>query len=243
VDDEARKPSFARLCRLIVMSAWLIALCILIQPTDQGLLLENFLRADYRWLVYAAALVLILFVIALTYCDPPPSEERGVGYLLKTGIMIVPLLYLPTAAVSQLSADGAKKRSFQMTQAGPSFTGVLPEASGLEPADHLSLLLLSMDPGRYEGKRVTTIGMAHWDDELPQGWLLCYRLLMTCCAADARPVGVVVEYHKPNAYQKGGWIKVEGVVGVTDFKGRRLIKIAAESVTPADPPTDPYLIR
>jgi putative membrane protein len=93
----------------------------------------------------------------------------------------------------------------------------------------------------YEGKKVTTTGMAYWDQQLPENSFFCYQLLMFCCAADAKPIGIVVEYDKPKTVEKGGWVKVEGTVGFTTFQGQRFTKITAETVSSTDTPKDPYL--
>ncbi len=242
MDSRPVKLSCSRLYQLFVLPAWIGAFWYLLQHIGGSPLLGKFLRPDYWWLVNVGTAILILFVISLVYCDPSNRGRRGVGLLLQMGIMILPLLYLPTAAVSHLSPDAASKRSFYMAQPGTRLNGPFSVNPDLKPPENPSLFRLVVESEPYEGKKVTTMGMAYWDDQLPQNSFLCYRLAMYCCAADARPIGIVVKYDKPKAFKKGTWVKIEGIVGFTTLKGQRLTKLKAETVNPTAPPKDPYLL-
>lgn len=248
------RPSFTRLFQLVVLLAWIVAFWFLLQRLEGRPLLGKFLRPDYWWLVEMGTAVLVFFVMALVYGNPPHGGKRGIALICEVGIMILPLLYLPTAAVSQLSPEALKKRSFYLSHANGSANEASFQASqeptpndgkGDGPADAVpeepSLLRLVIEPEPYQGKRVTVVGMAYKDDKLPPNSFLCYQLLMFCCAADAKAVGVVVEYDKPEAWNKGDWVKVEGLVGLTRLEGHRLTKITAASVERTETPKEPYL--
>ncbi len=64
---------------------------------------------------------------------------------------------------------------------------------------------------------------------------------MYCCAADAAPLGVLVEYDANRDLTSGQWVKVEGKVKITREGDRRKTKIVAEKVESIDPPKDQYL--
>jgi putative membrane protein len=255
VDSDQNRPSFYRLLQLMVALAWIVAFWLLLLGPWGTPLLGKFLRPDYWWLVEIGTAILMSFVLSLVYCAPHNRGTRGLGLLLQMGIMILPLLYLPTAAVSKLSPEAVKKRSFYVAQSGPAkddasrseMSGlVLKEGQGAKKGLNLeenpSLLRLVFEPGPYEGKRVSTMGMVYWDDRLPENSFFCFQLLMFCCAADARPIGILVEYDKSNTLEKGSWVTVDGTVGFGTLGDRRLTKISAEQVKPTEPPKDPYLL-
>jgi putative membrane protein len=255
VAGDQNRVSFYRLLQLIVALAWIVAFWILLQGLWGTPLLGKFLRPDYWWLVEIGTAVLMFFVLSLVYCAPHNRGTRGLGLLLQMGIMILPLLYLPTAAVSKLSHEAVKKRSIYATQSRPAKDGAsrselsglsLNEGRGGEKDFNLeenpSLLRLVFEPAPYEGRRVTTMGMVYWDDRLPENSFFCFQLLMFCCAADAKPIGVLVEYDKSNTLEKGSWVTVDGTVGFATLEDRRLTKISAEHVKPTEPPKDPYLL-
>ena len=58
----------------------------------------------------------MLFLIAVFLSDNFSTGRRGFGLLVQMGIMIIPVLYLPTAVGSNLSPEAANNRSFFTTQ-------------------------------------------------------------------------------------------------------------------------------
>jgi uncharacterized membrane protein YcgQ (UPF0703/DUF1980 family) len=64
---------------------------------------------------------------------------------------------------------------------------------------------------------------------------------MYCCAADAKPIGVSVQFEKAETLNRGDWVKVEGTVGFTDIEDDHVPKIMAQKMEPISPPKDQYL--
>ncbi|MGO9119392.1 MAG: TIGR03943 family putative permease subunit [Desulfomonilaceae bacterium] len=257
MDSDRSKPSLFRLFQLIVVLAWILSFWFLMR-IEGGPLLGKFLRADYWWLVELGIAILVFFMVALVYCGPHDRGRRGVGLVMQMGIMILPLLYLPTAVVSQLSPEAAKKRSFYVAQKGhirSQASRQFLSSSATDGGEALSspslaiglrenpsLLRLAFEPKPYEGRRVTTTGMVYRDEKLPDNSFFCYQLSMFCCAADARPVGILIEYDKAKTLSRGEWVKVEGIVGFTNIEDGHVPKITAEKVESTKPPKNQYLI-
>jgi putative membrane protein len=114
------------------------------------------------------------------------------------------------------------------------------------------MLDLASEPDKYVGKKVAAVGRVYRDDKMPENSFFCYRLLMFCCAADAVPVGVLIEYDKAKTLKKGAWVRVEGILKSTDIKDPRLAKvmdldddrlakIVAEKVEPTTAPKQTFL--
>jgi putative membrane protein len=166
----------------------------------------------------------------------------------------LPLLYLPTAVMSELSPEAVKKRAFSAvevslseeersgTRTGESVAKE-PQVRHTDPKlpEDTSLVRLVLHAERYNGRRVTTMGKVCKDGKLPADSFFCYQLLMMCCAADARPVGVLVEYHRTKVLHTGEWVKIEGTVGSTTLNDHHVLKVAAERVEPTEPPKNQYL--
>lgn len=248
------RASFFRLFQLIVVLAWILAFWFLCASIGGAPVLGKFLRPDYWWIVEMGTAILVLFLISLVWCDPHNRGRRGIGLFLQMGIMIVPLLYLPTAVGSDLSHEAAKKRSVSMVGSDlagknaasrriPGSTETAPDSSrkNADLSSNPSLIDLIREAARYEGKRVTVLGKVWLDNRLPDSTFFAYRLLMVCCAADASPVGVMVHYDNLEAVKNGDWVKVGGTVGLTTFQGHRAVKLSAETVEPAKTPKDPYV--
>ncbi|MEN9280134.1 MAG: TIGR03943 family protein, partial [Gloeomargarita sp. DG_1_4_bins_134] len=69
------------------------------------------------------------------------------------------------------------------------------------------------------------------------------RFVVTCCAADAYPVGMPVDLPSGDAkqYPADTWLEIRGKMGTGQVKGQRRLVLQAEQVTPIQPPANPYL--
>lgn len=254
MDSKRNWPSINRSMQAIVVIAWIIAYWILVQRIDGTPLLSKLLRPDYWWLIDVGTGILLFFLLSLVYGDSQCAGGHRIGLILQVGIMIIPLLYIPTAATSQLSPNAVKKRLFnfgsqdyKMARASvfnfqrPSPMESKPKDSDFNLPKNPSLLRLALAPEPYEGKHVTTLGRVYRDGKRPPNSFFCYQLVMYCCAADAGPLGVLVQYDKVKNLSSGQWVKVEGKVKITKKGDQRKTEILAEKVEPIDPPKDQYL--
>ena len=103
------------------------------------------------------------------------------------------------------------------------------------------MLELLSDPEDFEGSNVTLVGIVHRDKRLPANAFYCYRLVMVCCAADATPAGVIVEWPESNKLKKGTWVTVKGKVTFTKFDGSDYPAISAAKVEKTSPPKIQFL--
>jgi len=83
---------------------------------------------------------------------------------------------------------------------------------------------------------VETTGQAIKDKQDPTKMRL-FRLMMTCCAADARPISIPVEFTAaPPEWREMGWYKVTGSIEYREINGSQTTVFKAGSVTPSKPP-------
>lgn len=89
-----------------------------------------------------------------------------------------------------------------------------------------------------ENVRIETLGQIVRDSTDPTSWRLS-RLIITCCAADARAASVAVDSNgDPSHWQQLGWYRAVGRVAV-DGSGLPIFKV--ESMNPAVPPGNPLI--
>ncbi len=246
------------LLQATVVIAWMAAFGWLALGQGDGPLLGRFIRSDYWWLVYTGIGILIALGASLVVRPPRHSGQSGLRSLLQIGILLLPLLFLPLAVNSELSSDAAEKRSLytpRIVASRPQFSSParlepkrkLPTEKLQPGATHAQLpeptmLDLVSDPEDFEGSNVTLLGMVHRDKRLPANSFFCYRLVMVCCAADATPAGVIVEWPKSSKLKKGTWVTVHGKVTITTFEGGDYPAISAVKVEKTNPPKDRFLI-
>ncbi len=241
-----------------VVIAWTAGLVWLAWGRGEDAPLVRFIRSDYWWLVYTAVGILIAFIASLTI---RPSHEQGPHVLrrfLQTGILILPLLYLPLAVTSELSIAAAEKRSLYAPRVAVSGSqapkpvkrqqrqqiAAVPEKPAPAPVKRPepSLLDLVTDPEDFEGSDVTLLGMVHRDKRLAADSFFCYRLVMVCCAADATPAGIIVKWPSSAKFKTGAWVKVHGKVVLTKFEGADYPAISADKVEKITPPKNQFII-
>jgi uncharacterized repeat protein (TIGR03943 family) len=84
-------------------------------------------------------------------------------------------------------------------------------------------------------------GFAVHPPDLPPEYLMISRFVITCCAADAYPVGLPVKLKENRAtYPADSWFEVEGRMITENFKGKRQLTIEANSLKKIPKPANPY---
>jgi len=83
---------------------------------------------------------------------------------------------------------------------------------------------------------IETTGQAIKDKQDPTRMRL-FRLMMTCCAADARPISIPVEFTGPTPeWREMAWYTVTGTVEYRDVDGNPTTVFKATALTPSKPP-------
>ena len=76
-------------------------------------------------------------------------------------------------------------------------------------------------------------GFVTYGEKLPKDYLLLSRFVITCCAADAYPIGLPVKLNQSrDAYKPDSWLEVEGQMTTETLAGKRQLTIAAKSLKP-----------
>ena len=241
-----------------VVIAWMAAFGWLARGSGDDPLLGRFIRSDYWWLVYTGIGILMALAASLVARPPRQNGPGSLRSLLQVGILFLPLFYLPLAVTSELSTDAAEKRSLYTPRVAASrpespkpttseptlkkqVESAKPAVASVKSSEPTMLELLS-DPEDFEGSNVTLLGIVHRDKRLPANAFYCYRLVMVCCAADATPAGVIVEWPESSKLKKGTWVKVNGKVTFTKFDGSDYPAISAANVEKTSPPKNQFLI-
>lgn len=97
------------------------------------------------------------------------------------------------------------------------------------------------DPAGFAGEEVHVIGFVYRDQRFAEDRFMVGRYIVSCCVADASPVGLVVQWPEGAALAADQWVEVGGRFDVGTFDGVEMPIIVAEDVTLTDPPPQPYL--
>lgn len=163
----------------------------------------------------------------------------GSGLLLATallGLTITPQVFSSQTALERgvtevLTSTRLQVQSFR--------AGTRPEERSL--IDWIRTLSVYPEPDAYTGQKVKVQGFVIHPPTQPEQYLTIARFILTCCAADAYPVGLPVKLPQSrSAYPPDTWLEIEGQMGVEQLADKRQLVIEASSLKPIPKPQNPY---
>jgi putative membrane protein len=97
---------------------------------------------------------------------------------------------------------------------------------------------------KFDGYQITIKGFVFKDDpELKNNEFVASRLLMSCCAADLVPCGIVCQYDQISELEADAWITVEGVMHIGKYLGNDEPQITVKNISVAEKPDDEYIYQ
>lgn len=171
------------------------------------------------------------------------TDTRGLGTQQKTKTDAYVEPPLPTKDGSQPDASANAQSSPQT----PSDSDGIPRSKeGNIIVQVVDLLYAAQDPslrGDFKDQNIEMIGQL-MPDTMNNGSgkrFKLVRMFMVCCAADARPVSVLIESDTKPQGAEMSWIKVVGKVEFPIENGRPVAVVKAAKVLSVDPPEETML--
>lgn len=167
----------------------------------------------------------------------PPGWSTGLLLLAAIlGFLISPAVFASDKALQRNVND-----FLPVTQAQPQAfrSNAKPEDRSL--IDWVRTLTVYPEPDAYTGQKAIVQGFVIHLAELPEDYLMLSRFVITCCAADAYPVGLPVKLSQSRtAFPPDTWIEVEGQMITETLQDRRQLTIQANSIKEIPKPKNPY---
>ncbi len=154
---------------------------------------------------------------------------------------IIGLLFTPRVFASQTALQRGVTDFLGATRAQPQAfrSAVAPQERSL--LDWVRTLNVYPEPDAYTGQNVKVQGFVVHSPELPPEYFLLSRFVITCCAADAYPVGLPVKIaQNRQAYAPDTWLEVAGKMTTENLAGKRQLTIQASSLKQIPEPKNPY---
>jgi uncharacterized repeat protein (TIGR03943 family) len=193
------------------------------------------------WRDVAGALVLLVPVLGATVISP---SEFGATAVMNRGLI---------DTISDLPAF-----SPPMEPALPTEDGSVGEGTPIDAADYLQrnekgqikaetvdLLYAAAEPAMredFENKEIEILGQfmpakaANPDGDR----FHLVRMFIMCCAADARPVAVMVKAPKGTSFPEMTWLKITGKATFPFEGGKRSALVVADSITEVEAPAESF---
>ncbi len=120
---------------------------------------------------------------------------------------------------------------------------VIANAGERNILDWLYLFQRSSDPASFDGEEAHVIGFVYRDGRFTDTQFMVSRFTVSCCVADAAPIGLIVEWPDTAVLTPDSWVDVSGTLQARTFNGVTMSVLIADSVTPTETPSQPYLYQ
>ncbi len=244
-------------CQLLFF-LWICALANLLERNGY----TAFLRPEFGIVLGLGLAVLIGFFVAGMSKSHAPVPLT-LAQALRAMILLLPLLYLLNAQGVSLDAKAFMNRSVGTPTVGAQTSGSSSDeelslwesknqSENFAESDQVldqeavpvTLLDLYDSPDLFLGKRVRFDGMWMNDEntrkDFGQNSRVLFRFVITCCAADAVPIAVVlVPEQSLGEQEESSWLQVEGVFQTRQIGLRRVPVLEHVSIAPIDKPEQP----
>ncbi len=165
----------------------------------------------------------------------------GLGALL----LLLPLLFGAVIPPRPLGAAALANREIN---AGGLGSAALPQTSKLATNDGRKNLLdwllafnRTPNPQAFDGQAASVVGFVYRDGRFAGDEFMVSRFIVSCCVADASPVGLIVRWPRTAELTTDQWVEIAGRFSAGQFAGQPIPVLIADQVTLTSTPQQPYL--
>lgn len=229
----------------------LISLGIFLYTRFTGGTLLFYIHQRFALLTLAAALGLIFVAAGYFYAanqsheghDHDHSAPSWFGLLLLALPVLLGVLVAPQPlganALSNRELNTADLSSLAPPQNSDSAFGA--SAGEKNILDWLYAFQQNPDPAAFNGQQARIVGFVYRDERFGEDSFLVGRFIVSCCVADANPVGLIVRWPDAETLADDQWVEVTGRFEAGTFDGEPTPILVIETLTPTTPPAQPYL--
>ena len=195
------------------------------------------------WVLGIAVVVLLLYLVSLISSFSIPTPSKWLFFELPSIlILLIPVLYFSVAREARLDGTSLQNKITQ-TDRGI-FINTLPSfgLSDDELTTDMSFSKIIRQPEKYQNKEVEIVCQSFVNEKIPENMAMCYRYLITCCAADAIPVFVFLKNRNELEIENDRWIKVHGQLSLFYNNNMEFISIDTKTIEYVEEPSFPWAL-
>jgi uncharacterized repeat protein (TIGR03943 family) len=212
--------------------------------------ITNYINTRFAWLSYAAAILFALLGLISLYFllrDARDDAPRAFGQgqqritLPVAMVMLIPLAFGVLLPSRPLGAEAITGGVTINAAAGASAALITKDPLERNVLDWARTFTGSSLPATFDGERADVIGFVYTEPSFPDNHFMVARFTVSCCVADASPIGLPVLYDGVDAPPEGEWVRIQGMFRAGDFRGQTTPVLLADSVEVVAQPEHPYL--
>jgi len=236
----------------ILQAFILLALCLFLLDKLLSGKLSLYINTRYAPLTVFGIVVLAMMALAL-FREPMTNhdhqdlnhEHKHIGSTGPLVILFIPLLIAILIPAHPLDASAATTRGMNVSTP---LIGSSSQTRQFEAAadtrnilDWIRIFNSGTDPSPYLGQMAHVTGFVYHDPRLPTNQFIVSRFVITCCAADASLIGMIVTWDESKGLKDSAWVEVKGPVQATQLGGQPIALVQATLVQAVEQPQQPYL--
>ena len=234
-----------RLKPLLLIS---LALFLYARLSDGSILF--YINQRFVWLIWVAVVALAIVIVSYRITRHRSKHTHaGHSHDLKwhtVGILLLPVLlgWLVPAKPLGTSALANRELNVSLETALNLSLGTVRQAveeRELTILDWISAFQVDPDGSSFIGETADLTGFVYRRANLPPDMWLLSRFVVTCCVADAMPVGLMVRAPDFAPPENDEWVRVTGQFAIETDDGQRVLVLIADSITEIPMPQLPYL--
>lgn len=201
------------------------------------LLTSSFRKQDHR----LAGCFYYVFIGAIAICFLIPAKSLGSITAEKKGMKYLNSLSITASARSDNNASPIPFNA--KTQQSPQ--SVNPKQASvlyIDDTNHIRWITIMYEATEnFIGREVNLKGFVYRPTGLTDHQFMVARFEISCCAADAVPSGLIVEWPDSSLYKNDTWVEVRGKIQQENYEGIDVPLLKAATVSPIEPLPNPYV--
>ncbi len=198
-------------------------------------------------IAFVIAGILILLPIKNSYFDKTFSKKNGAEGLIGIALVLIVVTIALFIPAMPLKSETFKQRSsninsIQFQLDSSSFNKFRGNTETLNIKEWVATINFSPDIYDFEDNNVDIVGFIFNPGNLSKDYFLAARFIVTCCAVDASPIGLIVNYKDwQNQFKTDDWVRVKGKMKVENINGKNELVIIPSDIEVVKVPDKPYL--
>lgn len=230
-----------RIYNIITLVVWTAFLVWLLTFGKSDLI--RLLHPRLWWVLYIAIVVLVFFLVSLLLPSRKEENQRPLLFELPgLVILFIPLLYFLLAKEARLDGYSLKNRIIQNDHG--SYLNNLPPFDIVDDTKSSGMVFSKVlrNPRKYENRDVEIVCQSFVNEKLPENTAMCYRYLITCCAADALPAFLFLNYTNAAEIENDRWIKISGPLSIIRNNDMEFPSVTVDTIEYVEEPAFPWAI-
>lgn len=204
--------------------------------------LDNYINQRFAWLVVVGALLFFLLALVNFYSSRNSQrEDSQLHYHITWDIVLVVAFPLLLAILIPSRSLGIEAVNGGVSLNPVGVAGVSRSPLDRNILDWLREFDRAATPAQFNGTPVDVVGFVYREPSHPDDGFMLARFTLSCCVADAFPIGMPVIADEAGDLAEGEWLRVGGQLKASAFGGEFLPVVVAEMVERVDEPQQPYL--